>query len=290
MWLTAPAPDLQPYLTSYYRTDVAEGVIAEDWLPPEEANIRSGRADVYEASIGDVELCSVPPVILSGPTDRVTHSRAGSGTYWGIGLTPAGWARYLGTPVEHMANRFCDAETTTLDPSIARLLDDFVLKGTDFAEGCALIDAAFRAVPAREVDETRAITAVHEAMLLPDAVSVPPIAAMAGMSSRTFERFCKRHFGFTAGKLLRRRRFLLSLGKYMLDPSMKWISAVDTHYSDQAHFIREFRAIMGMSPSQYASLPHPVVTAAVAVTHRGGGVAHQALFRPARSSDDPRAR
>ncbi|MXO63196.1 helix-turn-helix domain-containing protein [Qipengyuania oceanensis] len=278
--LMAPAADLRHYLTGYYRTDIADGEIAEDWLPPEEGNIRSGHSAVDRAVIGSGELAEVPRVILSGPTDRVTHSRLGSGTYWGAGLTPAGWARFVGTPADQMANRFLDARETALPASIVKLFDTLIEDDKEFANQGPRIDAGFRAIMGKEPAAERTIRQVHRAILSPDVTSVPPVAAIAGMSPRTFERFCKRHFGFTGGVLIRRQRFLRSLGKFMLDPSMKWISAVDTHYSDQAHFIREFRAIMGMTPSEYAARPHPVVNLAVAVTHSGGGVPHQALFRP----------
>nr|WP_282099696.1 helix-turn-helix domain-containing protein [Qipengyuania qiaonensis] len=106
---------------------------------------------------------------------------------------------------------------------------------------------------------------------------------MAGMKPRTFERFCKRHFGFAPSALLRRQRFLRSLGKYMLDPSMRWIGSLDTHYWDQAHFIREFRATMNMKPSEFAALPHPISGAAVRLTSMRAGVTMQALYHPDRS-------
>jgi AraC-like DNA-binding protein len=45
----------------------------------------------------------------------------------------------------------------------------------------------------------------------------------------------------------------------MLDPSLKWIGALDGHYHDQAQFVREFREFMGMTPRQYGGLDHPII-------------------------------
>jgi methylphosphotriester-DNA--protein-cysteine methyltransferase len=80
-----------------------------------------------------------------------------------------------------------------------------------------------------------------------------------GQTAKALERFCPRHFGFTPKVLLRRQRFLRSLAQYMLDPSLSWIAALDGQYHDQAQFVREFRAFMGLTPSEYAAMPHPIL-------------------------------
>ena len=284
--LVAPPDDLAPYLSGYYRTEIAEGTVVEDFLPPEEGNLRIGKAEIYEACIGTCAPEPVPAAILSGSTDRVTHMRVSNGVFWGIGVTPAGWARLLRVPADEMANRFEDVHTTNIDPSIKALLDALLAEPDDALAVAERITACFRALLGNRPAVESTIHAVHLSLLSEDANSVNALATLAGKTPRTFERFCKRHFGFPARSLLKRQRFLRSLGKYMLDPSMKWVSTLDTHYWDQAHFIRDFKATMGMTPSEYAEMPHPVVKAAVAVTSQRAGVAHQALYRPGAALDE----
>ena len=284
--LVAPPDDLAPYLSGYYRTEIAEGTVVEDFLPPEEGNLRIGKAEIYEACIGTCAPEPVPAAILSGSTDRVTHMRVSNGVFWGIGVTPAGWARLLRVPADEMANRFEDVRTTNIDPSIKALLDAMLAEPDDALTVADRVTACFRALLGNRPAVESTIHAVHLSLLSEDANSVNALATLAGKTPRTFERFCKRHFGFPARSLLKRQRFLRSLGKYMLDPSMKWISTLDTHYWDQAHFIRDFKATMGMTPSEYAEMPHPVVRAAVSVTSQRAGVAHQALYRPGAALDE----
>ena len=284
--LVAPPDDLAPYLSGYYRTEIAEGTVVEDFLPPEEGNLRIGKAEIYEACIGTGAPEPVPAAILSGPTDRVTHMRVSNGVFWGIGVTPAGWARLLRVPADAMANRFEDVRTTNIDPSIKALLDAMLAEPDDALAVAERVTACFRALLGNRPAVESTIHAVHLSLLSEDANSVNALATLAGKTPRTFERFCKRHFGFPARSLLKRQRFLRSLGKYMLDPSMKWVSTLDTHYWDQAHFIRDFKATMGMTPSEYAEMPHPVVRAAVSVTSQRAGVAHQALYRPGAALDE----
>ena len=94
------------------------------------------------------------------------------------------------------------------------------------------------------------------------------------------ERISRRAFGFTPKVLLRRQRFVRSLARFMLDPSLKWIGAIDCHYHDQAQFVRDFRQFMGMTPRQYAALPKPIVNAVMQARERFAGSAAQALDGP----------
>ena len=82
-------------------------------------------------------------------------------------------------------------------------------------------------------------------------VSVTQLVEQVGTSQRTVERLCHRHFGFSPKLLLRRQRLMRSLAQFMLDPSLKWIGAMDGQYHDQAQFVRDFKQFMGMSPRQY---------------------------------------
>ncbi|EDL47701.1 AraC family transcriptional regulator [Erythrobacter sp. SD-21] len=280
------APDLAPYTLGCYRTEVEPGTLVEDWLPPEQANLRCGRAEVYEAAIGDDPLVQVPSAVLSGATNRGTRLRIGNGKFWGIGLTPAGWARLIACPASDMANSFRDIHHVEGLEPIADLLDSLCEDGDDM-EACAQrINSCLRSQLGRRPRDESAIHAVHLSLLSEETTSVAPLAVMTGMNPRTFERFCKRRFGFSARALLKKQRFLRSLGKYMLDPSMKWTNALDTHYWDQAHFIRDFKATMGMTPGEYAQGPHPIVKAAVAVTSARAGVPHQALQGPGQVIED----
>ena len=277
-----PAPDLAPYLIGCYRTEVASGVVIEDWLPPEEANLRVGRAELYEAAIGDGPMQSVPPAVLAGPTDRCARLRISNGKFWGIGLSPAGWARFIGTPVSDMVNRFCDIDQTAASPKIAAMLHRLNAIDDDLPAAADLITTVFRDMLKEPARIEPIIRSVHLALLSEEISSVAELTERVGMKPRTFERFCGRYFGFTPRVLLRRQRFLRSLGQYFLDPSMRWIGSLDGNYWDQAHFIRDFRRVMYMTPSEFARLPHPICVAAVSVTNERAGVAMQSLFHPDR--------
>ncbi|HEY6868463.1 MAG TPA: helix-turn-helix domain-containing protein, partial [Novosphingobium sp.] len=124
------------------------------------------------------------------------------------------------------------------------------------------------------------ILAIHSALVDPDVGTVSELARRAGASTRTVERIAGQAFGFSPMLLLRRQRFMRSLAQYMLDPSLKWIGALDGHYHDQAHFIRDFHRFMGMSPREYALLDKPILSAVMRARDRYWGSAAQTLDSP----------
>lgn len=104
--IVAPPPDLAPYISLFYRTDVDPGHVFEDWVPPEWANLRAGRSPLYEVALGDAPLTQVPEIVLAGPTSHAARLRIGEGRFWGVGLLPLGFAKFLGIPAGDYANGF----------------------------------------------------------------------------------------------------------------------------------------------------------------------------------------
>jgi AraC-like DNA-binding protein len=136
---------------------------------------------------------------------------------------------------------------------------------------------------ARPAREEERIKAVHAALVDPAVSTVAQLSARSGLPVRSLERIAKNVFGFAPKLLLRRQRFLRSLAQFMLDPSLAWLETMDDHYHDQAQFIRDFHRFRGMTPSAYAALPHPILSAAAHARNAAVGAAVQVLHPPERS-------
>lgn len=268
---------LQPYFTALYAVEFDAGASGsvEDWLHPEWPQLRFWRGSVPRASLGPGPLKKQWPFVASGPTSRAIHFSLTKGRAWGLGLLPAGWAKFAQGPASAVADTMVDGSSHPAFALFAPLgsmlrrdepgLDGFAAHINDFL--LAHMDRPSRT--------ERRVFACHEALRDPDVGTVSDLGRRVGLERRSLERLCSRYFGFPPKRLLRRQRFLRSLARFMLHDSVNWSAAIDGQYHDQAHFVRDFRAFMGMTPSEYAERPHPIMGPTMAQRMADHGVAPQ---------------
>ncbi len=257
---------LTPYFTALYCFSLVceDGGVVADALHPEWAAMRftyTGTPPAARVIPAGAEPC--PPFVVSGPTSRAIDFRLSSSQIFGLGLYPAGWARFVDQPAASLKNCIINGEGSAFD-SFAPLLKLIeAAEGDDDAAAVAInsflldLDARTPPVPSR-------VLACQEALKDADLSDVNDLVERVGISRRSLERLCSQYFGFPPKTLLRRQRFLRSLARFMLEPRGSWSEALDRHYYDQPHFVRDFRSIMGMTPSEYAEMPHPILDRIIA--------------------------
>lgn len=279
-----PPEPLRRYFTTFYLTeiDVPCGRVT-DHLHPEWANIRIHQGDFPDAQLPGQPLFHGVQANATGPTSTTVQFTTGTTRIWGIGLLPLGWARFVRQPANVHADRIYDvASQNFLSPF--RPLAAAVFQGpSDEQAELARITRFFEESLAADIEDDCRIAACHAALVNPDIGTVSEIAEATHLPTHTVERLCRKHFGFPPRLLLRRQRFMRSLVQYMMDPSLKWIGAIDGHYHDQAQFVRDFHRFMGMSPSAYAHCPKPVLQEVMRARQDFIGSAVQALDAPARA-------
>ena len=278
-----PSAALSPYVTTYYRTDISSALIEpllEDYFHPEWPNLRFRNTDRCLSAIGDAPMAETPRFTASGPTSYATRFAVNAGRTWGVGLLPLGWAKFVRADAGDYADRFVDGAA---DPAFAHFQElDEALAGSsgDFASELAMIERHMAQMVDLPIRNAEAIASLNSALVDPDIATVGDLAERVDMSVRTLERLSRRAFGFTPKLLIRRQRFLRSLSQFMLDPSMKWLRTIDHQYHDQAHFVRDFKRFMGMSPSTYAKIDKPFLVAAARGRMAIAGQAVQGLHDP----------
>lgn len=83
---------------------------------------------------------------------------------------------------------------------------------------------------------------------------VTALAAHAGISVRQFERRCLTHFGMSLREYRRLARYSAAMVGLMTEgaaPQALAALAQDAGYVDQAHFTRDFTALVGQSPGRF---------------------------------------
>lgn len=277
-----PDRELAPYLSAIYLNDIEVGPGARmtDMLHPEWANLRFMEGDSGAASIGPGEMRPTPACVLAGPTCYATRFETGTFRSWGIGFLPLGWFKFISASAELYADRAIDAEQDPVFKSLVELrpmLRDS--RGDQQAQAQAINNHLLELLTDARPDDPTIIRA-HTALADPKVGTVSELAASAGVSKRSLDRLSRRVFGFAPSLLLRRQRFLRTLGAVMLDRSRSWSNSLDQHYHDQSHFNRDFKRFMGLTPSAYMAQPHPIIDAAVRGRMAAAGAPMQVLHQP----------
>lgn len=278
-----PPAELQAYFTTFYHVEITvpEGGRVVDRLHPEWANLRFYDYGDPIADRPDGNVLEGTSFPATGPSSKAVRFEVGAARMWGVGLLPLGWAKFVHAPAADLADAVADGHTHPAFACFAPLAATLFEPGRDEAGELARITGHFLGRLSEPVADEARITAIHLALLDPEVATVGQLVERAGIGQRTVERICDRAFGFSPKLLLRRQRFMRSLAQYLLDPSLKWIGAMDGHYHDQAQFVRDFRQFMGMTPSEYGALDKPVLNAILHERARIAGQAVQALHSPA---------
>lgn len=277
-----PPAALRNCITTFYLTEIDAGTSGPvtDFLHPEWANLRIVSGDLPVSRLAESRIDGTCDAILTGPTSTTARFTVGTTRIWGIGFLPLGWARCFGAHAADWANRMTCARSEPFGPIFAPLVETLFGDEPDPVAELARIEAFFLAKDHGPIPDENRILAIHDALFDDDVATVGDMAERSGIPAYTLERLCRRHFGFPPRTLLRRQRFMRTLSQVMLDPRLTWLGAMDSHYHDQAQFVRDFHAFMGMSPSEYAAMPHPVLGAVMQARQSVAGAAVQALHRP----------
>jgi len=258
-----PVPEgLSDCLTTIYRiqVDLPECEAVSDALIPEWGNIRfmcDGGATI--ASL-DGKPFGRGSFVATGPTSRPLSVALYRSRLWGFGLLPLGWASFVRTAASKLADAAHEGQAEPAVVHFAELAATLSDSAGDDWQDYRSICQALGQHARRPRDEER-VRNLQEAMADPYLLHIPDFADRAGISVRTLERMSLKYFGFSPNVILRRQRLIRSLAAFTNDGEANWSEAIDRHYHDQPHFVREFHQFMGMSPSDYADRPHPIMRA-----------------------------
>ncbi|ATY15247.1 AraC family transcriptional regulator [Amycolatopsis sp. AA4] len=198
-----------------------------------------------------------------GPAHQLFTHRL-SGRVHGIGarIRPGCFRPFLGAPVRTLADRSAGV-AEIFGPTAART-EKFIRNARTDEEMITAIDnlliASRRPIPR----ETRAAAEAVETIAAdPGITRVSELAAALGLSIRAVQRLFAEHVGTTPKWAIRIYR-LNEAARLLAAPIPPDYADLATRlgYSDQPHFIRDFRAVTGAPPAEYARSARQLMSAA----------------------------
>jgi AraC-like DNA-binding protein len=192
----------------------------------------------------------LPAVLLHGVvTRRFTVDLTGAGRVTAVKFRPGGYAAFTGRLPRHDTVMRPGRE---LGLSVEHLLPE-VLAEDDDAARTAVLDSALAPLAPEPPGPYLDLLGIIGAMLDDrELMRVDEVAALGGMSIRSLQRLFATYIGVTPKAVLARYRLqdaaaAIDAGEVGdlagLAAALGWF--------DQAHFSRDFRAVVGVTPSAY---------------------------------------
>lgn len=184
-------------------------------------------------------------------TGKYTYDVRDVGLIVGTMFRPGGFFAYWRRPVTELTDRVIPV--TDVFPTAG---DDFrhELLAHDTDEGrIACIEDLLRA---HNAQTDRNLSLVREALdaiaAQPDLRTVERVAQSIHVSARTLQSLFRRYVGVGLKWVLMRYRLIEAAELAARTPDPDWSAiAVDLGYTDQSHFVNDFRKLVGQPPHQY---------------------------------------
>ena len=251
-----PSAALRPFVDRLWFLEGAANEIAAEPIPPDgHTEIIVHAADPFVEVAADGATRTQAAVLLAGQATRAVRVRpTGFARMVGARLRPHGARAWFRVPQHELTDRVVDLGG--LDRTLARrLADDVAGRETSDAMAAALDRVLGRAGALEDNGPDAAGAAVALAFDRGGLARVPELAARAGMGSRQLERLFQDRVGISPKQLLRIVRFQHVLRAVRRGaPDAGWADLAAAHgFSDQSHFIRDFKAFVGAPPGSWSA-------------------------------------
>jgi AraC-like DNA-binding protein len=202
-----------------------------------------------------VHLVLDPPRsgIFGVVTTRFARTLEDRGLAFGVKFRPAGFFPFARRPVCDFTDQI--VPVSSVFDGDAGSLEREVLGLADSAAQVDRVEAFLRAnLPAPDPNVELLGRVVDLVLEHRDIVRVEDLAARAGMNARTLQRLFRRYVGVGPKWVIRRYRLHEAADRLAGGHTVEQAAlAHDLGYFDQAHFIKDFTALVGRSPGSYAA-------------------------------------
>jgi AraC-like DNA-binding protein len=177
------------------------------------------------------------------------------GGVFAVKFTPGGFYPFGGVPVSGFSDKIVslrdvfDRRGDELDCAV--LAEDTDLSRINLVERFLL--AHLRDVDEADENVRKVTEIVYQVAKERGILKVQDLVDRYGLNLRTLQRLFARYVGVSPKWVIQRYRLLEAAAQLATGESISQVElALSLGYSDQAHFIRDFKSMVGVSPAAYA--------------------------------------
>lgn len=191
--------------------------------------------------------------VVGVKTGKFGQLLSGTGRVFGIKWRPGAFYPFVHAPVSRFTNR--ELAVSTVFGSHGERLDQQFVAVDDDRELTAAAEAFLLQMAPQPDENVSFISAIVEHIVAErQTTAVEAVARRFGVSTRTLQRLCNTYVGVGPKWIIRRYRLHDAVDLIAGGGVVDWRAlALDLGYVDQAHFIRDFKAIVGDTPARYAT-------------------------------------
>ena len=184
-------------------------------------------------------------------SERFTRELAARGRVFGIKFTAGGFYPYYRKPIANLHNQALDINICCAfeDQDLAKQ----ILAAPDFTAMCNVADHfLLRHLPEADPKLGFLDQLLKEIEKNRDLTSVEDLIEQTGLDKRSLQRLFQVYIGASPKWVIQRYRLHQAVAHVQNGKTSSWSDlALSLGYFDHAHFIRDFRAMIGMTPVEY---------------------------------------
>ena len=183
---------------------------------------------------------------------KSSYLLSGKGRVFGVKFRPGAFYPFLKSPLSGLTGGSIVVEEVF--GAGGETLEGVVLSARDEGEMAGLAEAFFRErLPERD-ENVEAINRVVDLIVAEREITrVEEAANRLNMSRRTLQRLFGRYVGVGPKWVIRRYRLQEAADRLAEGGAVDWAEmALDLGCFDQAHFVKDFKALVGVAPATYA--------------------------------------
>lgn len=241
-----PSPDLELYVEHYWVVDWdLRGMAPQrvETLPHPSVHL------IFERGIGG-RVAGVSP-------GKFVRLLEGEGGVFSVKFTPGGFYPFIGVPVSTLSNSVLGV--ADVFGAEGRAVEAAVLAEREDAPRLTIVEEFLRSRRPKPDDYVpRIVRMVYDVAEDRTILKVEDLVERYDMNKRTLQRLFAKYVGVSPKWVIQRYRLHEAAEQLAAGPINQSALALSVGYSDQAHFIRDFKRVVGTSPAAYARQTRPV--------------------------------
>jgi AraC-like DNA-binding protein len=250
-----PQPPLSEFVELFWLSEGAPLTHSKERLLPTGTmelviNLRKDPLRVYESQNPEHFEGFQGAVVCGAHSEFFVIDSAQQASLVGVHFKPGGAFPFFGLPANELQNMHAGLESLW-GAQAAVIREQLLEAGTAEARFC-ILERAFRARVHGPLARHPAVAFALKEFQDEPSRRMSSVTGQIGLSTRRFIQIFSEEVGLPPKQFCRIQRFQSVLRRVRDRPQIDWADlALACGYFDQAHFIHDFRAFCGLSPTSY---------------------------------------